>query len=97
MSRLLCTLLLSLLALHVQAQSLTASVDRTRLDAGESVELTLESNDATLFGKPDLQPLNELFEVLGTRQVNSLTSGSNGAQASTRWIISLQPKTSAMW
>jgi len=94
MSRLLCTLLLSLLALHVQAQSLTASVDRTRLDAGESVELTLESNDATLFGKPDLQPLNELFEVLGTRQVNSLTSGSNGAQASTRWIISLQPKTS---
>ncbi|SED84832.1 BatD family protein [Pseudomonas anguilliseptica] len=94
MSRLLCTLLLGLLALNVSAQSLTASVDRTRLDAGESVELTLESNDATLFGKPDLQPLNELFEVLGTRQVNRLTSGSNGAQASTRWIVTLQPKHS---
>lgn len=94
MSRLLCTLLLSLLALAAHAQSLTASVDRTRLNAGESVELTLESSDATLFGKPDLQPLNELFEVLGTRQVNRLTSGSNGAQASTRWIITLQPKHS---
>ncbi|MDO9616698.1 MAG: BatD family protein [Pseudomonas sp.] len=94
MSRLLCTLLLGLLALNVSAQSLTASVDRTRLDAGESVELTLESDDATLFGKPDLQPLNELFEVLGTRQVNRLTSGSTGAQASTRWIITLQPKHS---
>lgn len=94
MSRLLCTLLLSLLALAAHAQSLTASVDRTRLNAGESVELTLESNDATLFGKPDLQPLNELFEVLGTRQVNRLTSGSNGAQASTRWIVTLQPKHS---
>jgi hypothetical protein len=92
MSRLLYILLLSLLALNASAQSLTASVDRTRLNAGESVELTLESDDATLFGKPDLQPLNELFEVLGTRQVNRLTSGSNGAQASTRWIITLQPK-----
>ncbi|CAN7192815.1 BatD family protein [Pseudomonas sp. LjRoot71] len=94
MSRLLCTLLLSLLALHASAQSFTASVDRTRLNAGESVELTLESNDPTLFGKPDLQPLNELFEVLGTRQVNRLTSNNAGAQASTRWIITLQPKHS---
>jgi hypothetical protein len=94
MSRLLCTLLLSLLALHASAQSLIASVDRTRLNAGESVELILESNDATLFGKPNLQPLNELFEVLGTRQVNRLTGGNNGAQASTRWIVTLQPKHS---
>lgn len=94
MSRLLCTLLLSLLALQASAQSFTASVDRTRLNAGESVELTLESNDPTLFGKPDLLPLNDLFEVLGTRQVNRLTSNNAGAQASTRWIITLQPKHS---
>lgn len=94
MSRLLCTLLLSLLAFSASAQSLDASVDRTRLNAGESVELILESSDATRFGKPDLQPLGELFEVLGSRQVNRLTSGSNGAQASTRWIITLQPKRS---
>ncbi|WP_341303354.1 BatD family protein [Pseudomonas sp. TMP25] len=94
MSRLLCTLLLSLLTLSASAQSLTASVDRSRLDAGESIELTLESDDATQFGKPDLQPLNELFEVLGTRQVNRLTSANTGAQASTRWIITLQPKHS---
>ena len=94
MSRLLCTLLLGLLALNVSAQSLTASVDRTRLDAGESVELTLQSDDATLFGKPDLQPLNELFEVLGTRQVNRLTSGNTGAQASTHWIVTLLPRHS---
>lgn len=94
MSRLLCTLLLSLLALNVSAQSLNATVDRTRLNAGESVELTLESQDTTLFGKPDLQPLYELFEVLGTRQVNRLTNNGSAAQASTRWIITLQPKHS---
>lgn len=94
MSRLLCTLLLSLLALNASAQSLRAEVDRTRLNAGESVELILESDDATLFGKPDLEPLNQLFEVLATRQVNRLTNSSNGAQASTRWIITLKPKHS---
>ena len=94
MSRLLCTLLLGLLALNVSAQSLNATVDRTRLNAGESVELTLESQDTTLFGKPDLQPLYELFEVLGTRQVNRLTNNGSAAQASTRWIITLQPKHS---
>ncbi|WP_298190408.1 BatD family protein [uncultured Pseudomonas sp.] len=94
MSRLLCTLLLSLLAINAYALSLNATVDRTRLNAGESVELTLESEDATLFGKPDLQPLNQLFDVLGTRQVNRLSNGSGGAQASTRWIITLQPKHS---
>lgn len=94
MSRLLCTLLLSLLALNVSAQSLNATVDRTRLNAGESVELTLESQDTTLFGKPELQPLYELFEVLGTRQVNRLTNNGSAAQASTRWIITLQPKHS---
>ena len=38
-----------------QGQSLDASVDRTRLNAGESVELTLESDDVTQFGKPDLR------------------------------------------
>ena len=97
MSRLLCTLLLSLLALHASAQSFTASVDRTRLNAGESVELTLESNDPTLFGKPDLQPLNELFEVLGTRQVNRLTSNNAGAQASTLGSLPCSPSTAVMW
>ncbi|SFI71507.1 Oxygen tolerance [Pseudomonas guineae] len=94
MNRLLCTLLLSLLALNASAQSLNATVDRTRLNAGESVELTVESQDTTLFGKPDLQPLYELFEVLGTRQVNRLSNGGTDAQASTRWIITLQPKHS---
>jgi hypothetical protein len=37
---------------------LVASVDRTRLNSGETVELTLESDDVTQFGKPDLTPLD---------------------------------------
>jgi hypothetical protein len=94
MSRLLCTLILGLLALSASAQTFTASVDRTRLSAGESVELTLESDDATRFSKPDLEPLNTLFEVLGTRQVNRLSTINNQARAITRWIVTLQPRQS---
>lgn len=94
MTRLLCTLLLSLLALQVSAQSFTASIDRSRLGASETFELTLESDDATQFGKPDLSPLDTLFEVHGSRQVNRLTTLNGESRAITRWIVTLQPKHS---
>ncbi|QRY78665.1 protein BatD [Pseudomonas sp. PDNC002] len=91
MKRLICLTLLCLAAFRAEA-SFTASVDRTRLTQGESVELTLESDDPTLFGKPDLKPLDDQFVVLGTRQVNRLTTLNGKAQATTRWIITLQPR-----
>ena len=92
MKRLICLTLLCLAAFRAEA-SFTASVDRARLNQGESVELTLESDDPTLFGKPDLKPLDEHFVVLGTRQVNRLTTLNGKAQATTRWIITLQPRS----
>ena len=93
MTRLFCAFLLSLLALHASAANFTASVDRSRLSEGETLELSLESDDATLFGKPDLTPLDEAFDVLGTRQINRLTTIDGSARATTRWIITLQPKS----
>ncbi|MCU0120819.1 BatD family protein [Pseudomonas sp. B2M1-30] len=75
-----------------QATELTASVDRSRLNSGETVELTLESSDVTQFGKPDLTPLEPFFEVRGTRQVNQLNSLNNENHATTRWMITLLPK-----
>ncbi|VVN76083.1 BatD family protein [Pseudomonas fluorescens] len=89
-------LLLALLLWTCQAQAagLVASVDRSRLNSGETVELTLESKDVTLFGKPDLSPLDALFEVRGTRQVNQLTTLNGDTRATTRWIITLLPRHS---
>ncbi|KAF1027391.1 MAG: hypothetical protein GAK37_02450 [Pseudomonas sp.] len=90
-----CTALLLTLALwagHAQAANLVASVDRSRINAGETVELTVESNDVTLFGKPDLTPLDAQFEVSGTRQLNQLTTLGGDNHANTRWIITLLPK-----
>ncbi len=92
MIRSLCLLLLALLAFQAGAATLTASVDRARLSEGETVELTLVSDDATAFGKPDLSPLEPLFEVLDTRQVNRLTTLDGTARASTQWLITLRPK-----
>ena len=58
MTRFTAFLLATMLwATQVQAAELVASVDRSRLNSGETVELTLESNDVTQFGKPDLTAL----------------------------------------
>jgi hypothetical protein len=73
-------------AAQAQAAELVASVDRARLNSGETIELTLESNDVTQFGKPDLTPLEPLFEVRGTRQVNQLNTLNGDNQATTRSI-----------
>ncbi|CAI8836944.1 BatD family protein [Pseudomonas sp. IT-P291] len=91
---LLLALLHGLLFCTAQAQAgeLVASVDRSRLSSGETVELTLESTDVTQFGKPDLAPLEPLFEVRGTRQVNQLNTLSGENQAATRWIVTLLPR-----
>ncbi|UVE16459.1 BatD family protein [Pseudomonas sp. LS44] len=92
MIRLFCAVFLSVLAFTANAASLTASVDRERVSEGETVELTLESDDVTLFGKPDLAPLDVQFEVIGTRQVNRLSTQEGQTRASARWLITLQPK-----
>ena len=82
---------LLLCVVQAQAAELVASVDRARLNSGETIELTLESNDVTQFGKPDLAPLEPLFEVRGTRQVNQLNTLNGDNQATTRWIVTLLP------
>lgn len=94
MKRLLCTFLLCLLAFTAHAEGFTASVDRSQIDSGEMVELTLESDDTTLFGKPDLSPLDDLFDVYGTRQVNRLTTIDGASHATTSWIVTISPKHS---
>lgn len=78
--------------LGAQATGLVASVDRSRLSSGETVELTLESSDVTQFGKPDLSALEPQFEVRGTRQVNQLNTLNGENHATTRWIITLLPR-----
>ena len=92
MMRLMAFLLLSILASQATAAGLFARVDRTQLSIDETLELSLESQGGAVFGKPDLQPLDDLFEVFDTRQVNQLSSSNGEARAITRWLITLRPK-----
>ena len=82
----------ALFSLNCLAAGISASLDRTVVSEGESVELTLQSQGAIALSTPDLTPLNKDFEILGSRQVSSLSTGTGGTQQSTRWLISLLPK-----
>ena len=90
MMRLLILCLLSLLS-QLSYASLEASVDRTRLIEGESLELTLEAPAASRTDTLNLNPLAEHFEIQRTRQL-SLISQINGKTTPViRWIINLRP------
>lgn len=81
----------ALFSLNCLATEISASLDRDQVSEGETVELTLHSSNATQKGMPDLAPLSQDFEVLGSRQLSSLSTGAGGTRQATRWIISLRP------
>lgn len=84
---LLLSLMCALFSLAAQAEGFSAQVDRAQLSEGETVELTVQSDDISLFGKPDFSPLDDLFEVLGSRQLNQINSSNGKSHSSTRWVI----------
>ena len=94
MKRLLCALLLCLCGTQLWAAGFSATVDRARLNEGETFDLILESEDVTQFGMPDLAPLRDQFEVVSTRQENRLSTFAGQARSSTRWIVTLLPRQS---
>ncbi len=77
--------LLALLCGAAQAAGLTASVDRSSLNLGEIVELSLESSAPTLEGRPDLTPLAAQFEILDTRLLSRQVLQTARRSATTGW------------
>ncbi|RRJ84856.1 BatD family protein [Aestuariirhabdus litorea] len=78
----------------LMAESFVASVDRTQISLGETVELTLRSDKQQFFTTPDLSPLMEHFEILGQRQSSQFTITNGKSVSWTDWIIELRPKRS---
>lgn len=91
MIRLLCLLLLCA-TFAARADGLVARVDRSELTPDETLELVVEAEGATLFGKPDFAPLEADFVVMAPRQVNELSTAAGRARALTRWQVTLQPR-----
>jgi len=88
------TLLLALLCLHLGlcADELSASVDRSRLTGGETLQLTLTYDAQVVFGEPDFSSLDKDFEVLATNRQSQLSIVNGSNQSSTAWRLTLSPK-----
>jgi len=58
---------------HAQA-TVTASLDASRIAAGDTVQLTLE-HDGRTSGQPDVTPLEQSFDILGTSSSQKAPAG----------------------
>ncbi len=77
---------------QLSAAELTARVDRSKIGLDETFTLIIKSTSLSIFDSPDLSPLEQDFEVLGTSR-NSQHSIVNGkTESSLEWHISLAAK-----
>ena len=84
-------LLMTTLATDAAAAA-RAQVDRTTVQDGDTVTLTIESDQPALDMRPDVGPLNKDFDVVGT-STNRETRFINGTRSDrTRWEVRLQPR-----
>ena len=86
--------LLSLAALPLRAQSLSATVDRNSVPVGESLTLTLTFDGVNATAAPTLPPLPN-FTILPSVSQRNEISFSNGQQ-SMRWSIPSAPRIRCM-
>ena len=85
-------LLLSLLITAVPAQAtVNANLDRYSVIEGNTIRLTLESDQAGALS-PDLSPLHKEFQILGSKKMSISSKSSGTRQFSARWQVLLRPK-----
>lgn len=93
--RALTTATLGLLMLSASAAGWTAvraQLERATVQEGETLTLSIESDERQSAARPDLAPLRKDFDVLGT-STSSETRVVNGSRSDrTRWLVRLQPR-----
>jgi hypothetical protein len=76
----------------VSGATVSARLGRTTIQDGETLTLTIESDEAQSREQPDLSPLRKDFDILGT-SAGSETSIINGSRTDrTRWLVQLRPR-----
>ncbi|MEH6468540.1 MAG: BatD family protein, partial [Porticoccus sp.] len=73
------------------ADTLTASVDRSQLGKGETLELLVQYDGQTT-SDPDFTPLNDDFEVLSQQQKNKFSIMNGNSTSYTEWRLQLLPR-----
>ncbi|HET9019616.1 MAG TPA: BatD family protein, partial [Acetobacteraceae bacterium] len=89
-------LLLPLIGCAWMAQAsagVSASLDASRIASGDTVQLTLE-RDGRTSGQPDLAPLQQDFDILGTSSSTTYELVNGSASEKTEVVLTLAPKTS---
>jgi hypothetical protein len=71
----------------------TASLDSAQIATGDTVQLTLEHDGGTS-GQPDLAPLEQDFDILGTSSSTSFELVNGSASEKTQVVLTLSPKVS---
>ncbi len=89
--RMLLILAMFGMAAIVQANILTANVDRNTIALNETLTLIVTADEQTK-DSPDFSALNNDFEVLGTSRSSSFRIINGNAESSTDWHITLAPK-----
>ncbi len=84
-------LLILLTGNSLAADGLRAWLDRDRISEGETVQLTLEA-PGQVSGRPDTQPLEASFEVLGISSGSRIQIINGQTDARTSWTLTLSPK-----
>ena len=69
-----------------------ASVDRTVVDEGDSLTLTIRIDDTGSYDAPDLSSLQKDFDVYGTSQSSQHMISNGHMSSSTEWQTTLIPK-----
>ena len=89
--RLLFVGLLLWLPLAAAAAEVRATLDRTKVQLGETVTLNISIEDGSV-GTPDLAPLEQDFNVLGSSSNTSVTIVNGRQRAQFTYGVALRPK-----
>ena len=92
--RALASLLLVGWCAAVAAPGPSASLDRNPIRADETVRLIIETEGGASGKAPDLRPLDEAFERLGTSTSTQIRILNGEQSALTRWTVELAPRRS---
>jgi hypothetical protein len=82
---------ITLLPIYAMAADITASLDRTAITEGETVQLILTSH-GSVDDDPNFSVLEKDFEIVGRSQQSSYQIINGKASSSKQWVLSLKPR-----
>lgn len=77
---------------HVAQADITVETDKSTLTLGQSFRLILQQTNGDTSASPDLSPLKDNFNILGTERSSSYSIINSKMHSSRQWTVVLQPK-----